>query len=90
MDFTLQTFLKKVTAGMSAFRDKDSFIFSKFRYGIKELDYQVIISCTLQNKNVAQRIGSTATTVIPVAAPFAVSDAISSDFMEVLFKLGGN
>ncbi|WP_424410419.1 hemagglutinin repeat-containing protein [Pasteurella sp. PK-2025] len=47
---------------------------------------------TLQNKNVAQRIGSTATTVIaiPVAAPFAVSDAISSDFMEVLFKLGGN
>ncbi|MFP4733220.1 two-partner secretion domain-containing protein [Pasteurella multocida] len=47
---------------------------------------------TLQNKNVAQHIGSTATTVIaiPVAAPFAVSDAISSDFMEVLFKLGGN
>lgn len=46
---------------------------------------------TLQNKNTAQKIGSTATTVvaIPVAAPFAVSDAISSDFMEILFKLGG-
>lgn len=47
---------------------------------------------TLQNKNIAQHIGSTATTVIaiPVTAPFAVSDAISPDFMEILFKLGGN
>lgn len=45
---------------------------------------------TLQNKNTAQSIGATATTVIaiPVSAPFAVSDLISSDFMEVLFKLG--
>ncbi len=33
-----------------------------------------------------------ATTVvaIPVAAPFALSDLMSSDMMEVLFKLGGN
>ncbi|OOR95669.1 hypothetical protein B0186_11255 [Canicola haemoglobinophilus] len=47
---------------------------------------------TLQNKNMAQHIGSTATTIIaiPMAAPFALSDAISSDFMEVLFQLGGN
>ncbi len=47
---------------------------------------------TLQNKNTLQTVGSTATTVvaIPVAAPFALSDLISSDMMEVLFKLGGN
>ncbi|MEE3700132.1 hemagglutinin repeat-containing protein [Mannheimia haemolytica] len=46
---------------------------------------------TLQNKNTAQKIGSTVTTVvaIPVAAPFAVSDLISPDVMEILFKLGG-
>lgn len=28
--------------------------------------------------------------VIPVAEPFAISDLISLDMMEVLFKIGGN
>ena len=44
------------------------------------------------NKNNIQQFLSDRTTeiAIPISAPFAVSDLISSDMMEVLFKLGGN
>lgn len=40
----------------------------------------------------AMKTGADRTTeiAIPVSAPFAVSDLISPDMMEVLFKLGGN
>ena len=44
------------------------------------------------NKNNIQQFLSDRTTeiAIPISAPFAASDLISSDMMEVLFKLGGN
>ncbi|MGC6406727.1 hypothetical protein ACNO7K_09875 [Bisgaard Taxon 45] len=44
-----------------------------------------------QKNNTQQRLADTTTAVaIPVAAPFAVSDLISPDVMEILFKLGGD
>lgn len=46
---------------------------------------------TSQKNSVQQFLADRTTEVaIPVSAPFAVSDLISSDMMEVLFKLGGN
>ncbi|HHT7701827.1 hypothetical protein ABWE91_10655, partial [Pasteurella multocida] len=46
---------------------------------------------TSQKNNTQQRLADTTTAVaIPVAAPFAVSDLISPDVMEILFKLGGD
>lgn len=47
---------------------------------------------TLRGKNQTQRIAAEATTIIalPFAAPFALSDLMSSDFTEILFKLGAN
>ncbi|EJS83565.1 hypothetical protein AAUPMB_21562, partial [Pasteurella multocida subsp. multocida str. Anand1_buffalo] len=45
-EFYFTNFFENVTAGMSVFRDKDSFIFFKFRHGIKELDYQIVVSCS--------------------------------------------
>lgn len=44
------------------------------------------------NKNLLQKTGATITTVgaIPVSAPFAMADLMSSDFVELLMKLGGN
>lgn len=46
---------------------------------------------TLENKNKLQTIGAEASTILalPVAAPFAFSDLMNSDMLEVLFKLGG-
>ncbi|MFC0322199.1 hemagglutinin repeat-containing protein [Gallibacterium melopsittaci] len=43
-------------------------------------------------KNFIQDISSNITTAIgiPVATPFAMADLMSSDFVETLFKLGGN
>lgn len=44
------------------------------------------------SKNGFQEKASQITTAIaiPVSAPFAMADLMSSDFVEVLFKLGGN
>ena len=42
------------------------------------------------NKNDEKISSITAITAIPVSAPFAMADLMSSDFVEVLFKLGGN
>ena len=46
---------------------------------------------TSQKNNIQQFLSDRTTEIaIPISAPFAVSDLISSDMMEVLFKLGGN
>ncbi|MFZ7277885.1 hypothetical protein ACLS0F_11560 [Avibacterium endocarditidis] len=42
------------------------------------------------NKNDEKISSITAITAIPVSAPFAMADLMSSDFVEILFKLGGN
>ena len=43
-------------------------------------------------KTKEQEVLSNITTVaaLPISAPFAIADLMSSDFVEVLFKLGGN
>lgn len=47
---------------------------------------------TLRGKNQTQRIATEATTImaLPFSTPFALSDLMSSDFIEILFKLGEN
>lgn len=46
---------------------------------------------TSKKNNVQQFLTDRTTEIaIPISAPFAISDLISSDMMEVLFKLGGN
>ncbi len=46
---------------------------------------------TSRKDSVQQILADTTTAVaIPITAPLAMSDLISSDFMEVLFKLGEN
>ncbi|WP_432744567.1 hemagglutinin repeat-containing protein [Haemophilus influenzae] len=46
---------------------------------------------TSQKNNIQQFLSDRTTEIaIPISAPFAASDLISSDMMEVLFKLGGN
>ena len=42
-------------------------------------------------KTKEQEVLSNITTVaaLPISAPFAIADLMSSDFVEVLFKLGG-
>ena len=46
---------------------------------------------TSQKNNIQQFLSDRTTEIaIPISMPFAVSDLISSDMMELLFKLGGN